>query len=163
MAERFAGFEPRAPARGASEREIAAYGKVLRRYLRELDPDVGELVRVGGAGVVVAVVSPHGVAPREDFFRVLKEVVGMTEASGSFAGPQEGLLVLAGPGVATGGGERRLEVDLVAVLPTLLAAAGLPVAEEMAPPARGLLDAEELERLGIVTIPGYAVKRAVPR
>ncbi len=131
VAYQFAGWRPGFPARAVSDLEVAAYGRVMLRYLRELDPAVGALVGEVPGRLVVAV-SEHGMEPRRDARRLLAELVGRTTPTGTHAGPPPGLAIFAGDGVRPG---QRLaeEASLASVLPTLLWGVGLPPGEDMGP------------------------------
>ncbi len=134
VAYQFAGWSPRRPARAVSDLEVAAYGRVMLRYLRELDPPLGELLEAS-RGRLVVLVSEHGMEPRRDVRRLLAELLGRTTPTGTHAGPPPGLAVFAGEGTRAG---RRLDgsVRLESVLPTLLWGIGLPPGEDMGPLVR---------------------------
>ena len=151
---RFAGWRDDHPARNATEQEIAAYKWTLTRYVRLLDPEIGQLVDAAGPRALVAVVAPLGVRPRQDVGAVGSALLGATSATGSFAGPPPGFVVVAGEGARAG--ERLPDIyPLTAVLPTLLWAQGLPAAEDMGPIVRGAFAPAFLEAHPLVALPSY--------
>lgn len=154
----FAGWRPEAPARGAAERELEAYGRVVARYARELDPAGGALASAGPEDALVALVSPYGYHPRDDLGRLLEALGGVTGATATIRGAPPGALLLAGEGVAAG--ERgAFTTPLVSVLPTLLWGAGLPAAADMGPVAFEAFTPEFVAAHPLVTVPSYGRKR----
>ncbi len=158
VAYQFAGWRPGAPARAVSDMEVAAYGRVLLRYLRELDPPLGELLEAA-PGRLVVVVSEHGMEPRRDVRRLLAELVGKTTPTGTHAGPPAGLVVFAGEGVRPG---RCLseDVPLASVLPTLLWGAGLPPGEDMGPLLPGVFEDEWVAAHPAAPVPSWGIPPA---
>ncbi len=150
----FSGFGGRDPARGVSDREMDAYGKVRPRYLRELDPFIGRLVESAGPERLVVVVSPHGVRPRQDVARLLGQVVGLQEPTGTLEGSPPGVLLLAGDGVRPDARAER-PVRLTSILPTLLWVLDLPVAADMGGLAREPFDERFIAQHPVVTVPSY--------
>ncbi len=133
IAYEFAGYREGRRARGVSEAESAAFGRVLMRYHRELAPGISALLEASPEPRLVALVSPHGIKSRHELRRLAGALWGRSMPTGTQPGPPRGLLLLAGPPIREGGrvpGVLRLE----RVLSTLFAAAGLPVAEDMAEP-----------------------------
>jgi hypothetical protein len=154
VAYMFAGWRDDRPARGVSDREIKAFGRTLTRYVRELAPLFGELWAAADGDGLVALVSPHGIAPRQDFERLVSELFGATVATGTHAGPPSGFLVIAGPGVR-GGGEHIGTVALTSILPTVLWAQALPAAEDMGPIFFGPFEREFVAQHPVIAVPSY--------
>lgn len=155
VAWQFAGWRDSA-ARGATDQEIAAYGRTMTRYLRALDPELGRLFEAGG-GRLQALVAPLGVRARQDVGRVGAALLGTSDPTGTFAGPPPGLLILVGEGVRVGARLDRT-APLTAVLPTLLWAEGLPAAEDMGPIVRSAFRADFAEAHPVVTLPSFAAQ-----
>ncbi len=158
ITRQFAGWQPGSTARGASDREIEAYGRVLARYVRQLDPAGGELVSAGPPGALVALVSPCGVVPRNDLGRLAEALAGISGPTASTDGPPPGSLILAGAGVVPGG-HRAGEIALESVLPTLLWGAGLPAAADMGPIATQAFEPEYVAAHPVIGVPSYGKRR----
>jgi hypothetical protein len=152
----FAGWRAETPARGATEQEIAAFGRTMTRYIRVLDPEIGRLLEAG-KDRLVALVAPLGVRARQDIGRLGSALLGTNEPTGSFTGPPPGLAILAGEGVRAGQRLPRTE-PLTAVLPTLLWAQGLPAAEDMGPIVRSAFESEFADTLPVVALPSFAAQ-----
>lgn len=161
VAYQFAGWRQDRPARGVADREIRAYGRVLTRYVRELDPELGALFEAAGEDALIALASPHGIRAREDAERLLAELIGRTAPTGTHAGPPPGVLVLAGPGVRSG---QRVErsMQLESLLPTILWALGLPVAADMGGEARALFEEEFVRDNPVIGLPSYGAPAKAP-
>ncbi|MCU0223037.1 MAG: hypothetical protein MUF27_03000 [Acidobacteria bacterium] len=158
VARQFAGWQPGSAARGASDRELEAYGRVLARYIRQLDPAGGALASAGPPGALVALVSPHGVVPRQDLGRLLEALAGVSRPTASTDGPPPGALVLAGEGVVPEG-HRAGAIALESVLPTLLWGAGLPAAADMGPIAIQAFTPEYVATHPVIGVPSYGKRR----
>lgn len=156
VAYQFAGWREDRPARGVSDREIAAYGRTHQRYVRALDPELATLVDATGGSWLVALVSPHGIRARQDADRLVPELLGRTTPTGSHAGPPPGLLIWAGDGVRPG--VRITDaVRLESILPTILWAQGFPAAEDMGPIMTGAFDASFVRERPVIALPSYGV------
>lgn len=155
VAWQFAGWRADSPARGALDREIAAYGRTMVRYIRALDPALGNLFEAAGPDSFVAVVSPVGVEARQDIGAVVSTLLGQVGPTGTFAGPPPGLFLFVGPGLAHGG-KATETLPLTGVLPTLLWAQGLPAGEDMGPIARSLFDPPFSEAHPPVTLQSFS-------
>jgi len=127
----FTGWNPKQPARGVTSREIEALRWAVARYIRDLDAGLAEIISLA-RDRYVAVVSTHGTKAQRGFALPLRVLSGGSGATGSHAGPPPGFLLLTGPGVRR---DQRLDraFPIESVLPTLLWAAGLPLAENMGP------------------------------
>ena len=161
VAYHFAGWRADRPARGVADREIRAYGLVLARYVRELDPELGTLFEAAGVDALIALASPHGIRAREDAERLLAELIGRTAPTGTHAGPPPGVLVLAGPGVRQGERIAR-PMRLESLLPTTLWALGLPVAADMGGEARVLFEDEFVRDNPVIGLPSYGAHPRSP-
>ncbi len=118
-AVQFAGT-PREPYQSAA--------RLLAAYYRHLDDFLAELWARRPGPRILAVVSAHGFEAPEGWRRVLAHLSGRS-LEGSTAGPPDGVLLLAGEGIAAGVFVERAE--LVDVMPTLLYALGFPVARDL--------------------------------
>jgi hypothetical protein len=154
VAYHFAGWREDRPARGVPEREIQAYGRTLTRYVREIDPELEVLLAAVPPEALVVVVSPHGIEPRQDFERLLHELVGRTTPTGTHAGPPPGIAIMAGEGIDAARGPAR-PMSLRSVLPTLLWASGLPAAQDMGPIELARFTSEYVRSHPVVAIPSY--------
>lgn len=157
MAYQFVGFRPGRTARAVSQREVAALSHTLPRYLRLLEPAFASLLDTahhGGEPMLIAFVSPLGVAPRSDAGRLLEALIGAEGPTGTHAGSHPGVLIIDRAGVKQG---ERIEqpVRLESVLPTLLWACGLPTAEDMGPVARHLFGKSFIESRPGYTVPSF--------
>ncbi|UCF66473.1 MAG: alkaline phosphatase family protein [Acidobacteriota bacterium] len=130
VAYRFAGWRRGSPARGVTTREMAAYGRTMTRYLRDLDQALEPIVERALNERLIVVVAPHGVAARQDPGRVFEQLLGLDRPTGTHAGPPPGVLMLAGEGIEPGR-ELSAPVSLGSVLPTVLWSLGMPAAEDM--------------------------------
>jgi arylsulfatase A-like enzyme len=136
--------------------EIERLGSVIPRYYALVDDYLGELIEAVGEGARVVVLSDHGFGPTGHL--PWSGGHGRITPGAPIAPP--GVLVMAGPGLASG--VTLDEAHVVDVLPTLLALLGQPVADDM--PGRvlraALADpAQEIRRLasyGERTAPGLA-------
>ena len=158
IARQFAGWQPDSAARGASDRELEAYGRVLTRYVRQLDPAGGALASAGPPEALVALVSPHGVVPRQDLGRLAEALTGVSRPTASTKGPPPGALILGGEGVVPAG-HRAGEIALESVLPTLLWGAGLPAAADMGPIAIHAFTPEYVAAHPVIGVPSYGKRR----
>ncbi len=160
VAWEFAGWREDRPARGATQEEIRAWGLTLTRYVRELDPLLGDLFAAAPTEELVLVVSPHGIRQRTDFERLLASLVGRTAPTGTHRGPPDGLVLLRGEGVVAG---HRLDgFPVRSVLPTLLWAAGLPTAEDMGPLITAAFDDRFRGSHPVIAVPGFEARAAEP-
>lgn len=104
--------------------------EVVDLALEVIDQHVGAIVAAAGAGATVVVVSPYGLEPPRAWER-LQRLLGI--GGGWRMSPEtspDGVLMLAGPGVAAG--QRFRTARLVDVVPTLCYLQGLPTAPYMA-------------------------------
>jgi hypothetical protein len=154
VAYQVAGWRAASPARGVSEREIQAFGRTLTRYVRELDPALGRLLDAVPPRSLVAIVSPQGIKARTDVERLAAELLGRTTATGTHAGPSDGVLLLAGEGVRPGAPEG-FAMPLRSVLPTLLWAVGLPAAEDMGAVAFARFEEDFVRENPVVAVGTY--------
>jgi hypothetical protein len=110
-------------ARHTLEREV------VELALELVDGHLGAIIAAAGPGATVAVVSPYGLAPPRPWER-LRRLLGI---GGSWrVSPEadpDGVIMLIGPGVASG--RRFEEARLVDVAPTLCYLLGLPTAQYM--------------------------------
>jgi arylsulfatase A-like enzyme len=113
--------------------DVRRFGQVIERYYELVDRYVGEMLRVVGEDTTVLVVSDHG-------FGGTGRVPwsgghGRITLGAPIAPP--GVLILSGPGIATGG--KGVDASVLDIAPTLLALLGLPAGADM--PGRVLEEA----------------------
>jgi predicted AlkP superfamily phosphohydrolase/phosphomutase len=104
-----------------SDQERIWFGETIRNYYIYLDEALGKFLQTAAKDTTVFVLSDHGFGP------IPKEEAGDPELSG--AHEIQGILFCKGPGFRKG-----FEIQNASIydfLPTLLHAAGLPVAEDM--------------------------------
>ncbi len=104
------------------QRQIEALGETVERYYDHVDELVGELARLAGDAGTVAVITDHGYAgiPLD---AAGKPLIGTNMHS------EEGMWVVSGPRVKTGATARH--GALIDVAPTIMAAAGVEIPEEL--------------------------------
>ena len=103
---------------GVTAEDIERYGNVIENEYVFLDSVLGEFMSVAGDTTTVLIVSDHGFSPT---YRSLQQ-------AGHYYGP-DGIFIAYGPPIRTG-----IVADNVSVFdvtPTILALAGMPVAEDM--------------------------------
>jgi len=110
----------------------------VRDAYRRVDRDLGELLEILGPDTTVFVVSDHGFTTDYDTGR------GKHRA--------EGIFIAVGPGIAAD--SQRLDLSVYDIAPTVLAGLGLPVADEMAHPARLDLFEDDVTPIRIQTYGG---------
>jgi hypothetical protein len=111
-----------------SEQERRRYGRVLEEYYGFADAVVGEVLDTMGPGDLLLVVSAFGMEPLTPGKRLLEQLVGNPEISGTHERAPDGFLLAYGTAVAPGHPQRASLVDLA---PTILYYLGLPVARDM--------------------------------
>ncbi len=104
------------------QRQIEALGETVERYYDHVDELVGELARLAGDAGTVAVITDHGYAgiPLD---AAGKPMIGTNMHS------EEGMWIVSGPRVKTGATARH--GALIDVAPTIMAAAGVEIPEEL--------------------------------
>ena len=111
-----------------SGRDIDLYGPVLERYYRRIDGIIGRTLQAAGDRGFVFVTATHGIDVASIPRRLRAELTGGERLSGVHDRAPEGFLFVHGPdvmrGVVFGRG------SIVDVAPTVLYAAGLPVARD---------------------------------
>ncbi len=99
--------------------------RALEAYYAQLDALLAAFWQEHGEGALLAVVSAFGTEPAAGWQRVRAELSESKSLSGYFSGAPDGVLILYGEDVRSGG---RLEnARLVDVVPTLLYGLGFPV------------------------------------
>jgi hypothetical protein len=113
------------PEKDIDPANVARFGKVIARYCLLIDHYLGKMLGVIGEDTTVMIVSDHGFGG-----------TGRTPWSGghgrlTLGAPiaPPGILILSGPGIATGG--RAIEANVLDIAPTLLALLGLPAGADM--------------------------------
>lgn len=104
------------------QRQIEALGETVERYYDHVDELVGELARLAGDAGTVAVITDHGYAGIP-LNAAGKPLIGTNMHS------EEGMWVVSGPRVKTGATARH--GALIDVAPTIMAAAGVEIPEEL--------------------------------
>jgi predicted AlkP superfamily phosphohydrolase/phosphomutase len=112
-----------------SDAEIRRYGRVVESYYRHLDGIVGEYMQKREENETIIILSGHGMEELSLGRRIMAPLYGSPLLSGIHENAPDGLLVLNGPGIASG---RKLEgASVVDVAPTLLYLMGLPLGRDM--------------------------------
>lgn len=116
-----------------SEQERRQFGRVLEEYYGFADAVVGSVIESLAAGDLLLVVSAFGMEPLSPGKRLLEQLVGNPQISGTHERAPDGFLLAYGTAVAPGHPQRASLVDLA---PTILYYLGLPVARDMSGFAR---------------------------
>jgi predicted AlkP superfamily phosphohydrolase/phosphomutase len=116
---------PRMP--GVREEQVRLFGEVVDRVYEEVDRVIGTVIARSGPEAVYVVCSDHGFRSGEDRPRTLGSRIGSGGAARWHR--RDGILVIAGPGVREGVALGK--ATILDVAPTVLAALGLPVPEDM--------------------------------
>jgi len=112
-----------------TEQERRRYGPVLEDHYRLMDDAIGRAISTLGPDDLLLVISAYGMEPLGFGKRLLEQVIGDPELSGSHEAAPDGFLLAYGPKVARGRPLRRASV--VDVTPTVLYFLGLPVGRDM--------------------------------
>jgi len=112
-----------------TEEERRRYGSVLEDHYRLMDDAIGRAISTLGPEDLLLVISAYGMEPLGFGKRLLEQVIGDPELSGSHEAAPDGFLLAYGPKVAKGRPLRRASV--VDVTPTVLYFLGLPVGRDM--------------------------------
>lgn len=112
-----------------TEDERRQFGSVLEDHYRLMDDAIGRAIATLGPDDLLLVVSAYGMEPLGFGKRLLEQVIGDRELSGSHEAAPDGFLLAYGAKVAKGGPLRRASV--VDVTPTILYFLGLPVGRDM--------------------------------
>jgi hypothetical protein len=116
-----------------SEQERRRYGRVLEEYYGFADTIVGTLLEALAPGDLLLVMSTFGMEPLSPGKRILEQLAGNPQISGTHERGPDGFLLAYGTPVAPGHPPR---ASLVDVAPTILYFLGLPVARDMSGFAR---------------------------
>lgn len=112
-----------------SDAEIRRYGRVVESYYRHLDGLVGEYMQSREPNETLVLLSGHGMEALSLAGRIVAPFEGNSHLSGIHENAPDGLLILNGPGIASG---KRLQGAFVAdITPTLLYLMGLPLGRDM--------------------------------
>ncbi len=109
--------------------ERRRFGSVLEDHYRLMDDAIGRAIAALGPDDLLLVVSAYGMEPLGFGKRLLEQVIGDPELSGSHEAAPDGFLLAYGARVAKGRPLRRASV--VDVTPTVLYFLGLPVGRDM--------------------------------
>jgi hypothetical protein len=112
---------------GVGGERAARSAQLVADYYRHLDDAVAALWRRNRSPRLLAVVSPHGVAPPGAWRRA--STLGRLPVEGVLTGRADGVLLLLGDGVRQGALVSDAAVE--DVVPTLLYALGLPLARDL--------------------------------
>jgi predicted AlkP superfamily phosphohydrolase/phosphomutase len=112
-----------------SEAERRRYGGLLEAHYAIVDEAIGRAIVELGPDDLLLVVSGFGMEPLGVGKRLLEQVIGDPEISGTHEAAPDGFLLAYGASVARARQLRR--GSIVDVLPTLLYFLGLPVARDM--------------------------------
>src|SRR5262249_42155569 len=114
---RFASMSWTKEQRAALEAQRPLYAGTIEAFARYADEWLGRLLALRDAGTGVLLLSDHGFEPEDN-----------PKRTGDPPDAPPGIFVVAGPGVRRG---RLPDATLYEVMPTLAAALGLPVAEDL--------------------------------
>jgi len=117
-----------APFGDVTEEERQRYGRVLEEYYAFLDGIVGDAIASLGPDDLLLVVSAFGIEPLSPGKRLLEQMVGNADISGTHERAPDGFLLAFGRAVAPARPGRASVLD---VAPTILYYLGLPVARDM--------------------------------
>lgn len=114
---------------GAQHRDYLVASERLTSYYERLDDTLADLWERQPEDSLLVVVSAFGTAEPQGWRRVETELAGGRPVAGYFESSPDGVLLLLGPGIATGA--RIPEAELVDVLPTVAYGLGLPLARDL--------------------------------
>lgn len=119
------------PARfgDVTDEDRRRYGGILEAHYGIVDDAIGRAIAELGPEDLLLVVSGFGIEPLGIGKRLLEQVIGDPELSGSHESAPDGFLLAYGASVARNRPPRR--ASIVDVLPTLLYFLGLPVGRDM--------------------------------
>lgn len=112
-----------------SDDDRRRYGGLLEAHYALVDEAIGRAIESLGPDDLLLVVSGYGMEPLTVSKRLLEQVIGDPEVSGSHDAAPDGFLIAYGASVARAKQLRR--ASIVDVLPTILYFLGLPVARDM--------------------------------
>jgi predicted AlkP superfamily phosphohydrolase/phosphomutase len=112
-----------------SDAEIRRYGRVVESYYRHLDTIVGDYMQKREPNETLVVLSGHGMEALSLARRIVAPFEGNSHLSGIHENAPDGLLILNGPGIASG--KRITGASVVDITPTLLYLMGLPLGRDM--------------------------------
>ena len=137
-----------------SDEDRRRYGGLLEAHYALVDEAIGRAIDTLGPDDLLLVVSGYGMEPLSVSKRVLEQVIGDPEISGSHDAAPDGFLIAYGASVVRAKQLRR--ASIVDVLPTILYFLGLPVARDMDGYARpDLFVPAFTEERPITFIPSY--------
>ncbi len=143
-----------------SAQEQAAFSGVLARYYEFTDELLAEQIEASGPSSFIMVVSAHGARPVAPLDRILQRLLPDPDGedlplmSGSWTRGPDGILLVRGPGVASG--SKMEEADILDVLPTALYVLGLPLGRDLRGNlARRLFRKEFLDAHPVLFVPAY--------
>jgi hypothetical protein len=151
---RFFGGWSRKQFEGLPEQAYTEAADALRGYYVQLDSLLADLWERQTSPTLLVVVSAYGMEDAWGLRRVRGALFEEVSLAGYLDRSPPGLLLLLGPGIREGG--RLTEARLVDVLPTLLYAAGLPIARDLEGKVlRDAFSPEELELHPQTFVPSY--------
>jgi len=112
-----------------SDDDRRRYGGLLEAHYALVDEAIGRAITALGPDDLLLVVSGYGMEPLTVSKRLLEQVIGDREVSGSHEAAPDGFLIAYGASVVRAKQLRR--ASIVDVLPTILYFLGLPVARDM--------------------------------
>jgi predicted AlkP superfamily phosphohydrolase/phosphomutase len=137
-----------------SDDDRRRYGGLLEAHYALVDEAIGRAIETLGPDDLLLVVSGYGMEPLAVSKRLLEQVIGDPEISGSHDAAPDGFLMAYGASVVRAKQLRR--ASIVDVLPTILYFLGLPVARDMDGYARpDLFVPAFTEERPITFIPSY--------
>jgi predicted AlkP superfamily phosphohydrolase/phosphomutase len=137
-----------------SDDERRRFGPVLERHYAMIDNALGRAMAALGPDDVLIVVSGYGMVPLTFGKRLIEQLIGDPDLSGTHDDAPDGFLIAFGPSVQRGRVQARLSV--VDIVPTTLYFLGLPVGRDMDGFVRtDLFKASFLQERPITYIPSY--------
>jgi hypothetical protein len=112
-----------------SEEERRRFGQILESHYGFIDDAIGQALASLGPDDLLLVVSGYGMEPLSFGKRVLEQVIGDPEISGTHEGAPDGFLMAYGAAVAKARSQQR--ASIVDVTPTVLYFLGLPIGRDM--------------------------------
>ena len=112
-----------------SDEERRRFGGLLEAHYALIDEAIGRAIATLGLDDLLLVVSGYGMEPMAVSKRLLEQVIGDPDVSGSHDAAPDGFLIAYGASVVHTKQLRR--ASIVDVLPTILYFLGLPVARDM--------------------------------
>jgi predicted AlkP superfamily phosphohydrolase/phosphomutase len=112
-----------------TEDERRRYGAVLETHYGIIDEAIGRAIDRLGPDDLLLVVSGYGMEPLSTSKRLIEQLIGDPEVSGTHENAPDGFLMVFGSSVEPG--RHLTRASIVDIVPTVLYFLGLPVARDM--------------------------------